>query len=194
MRLALIPFLVCVAPGIAGAGDPSVALADMTSWTIVCSRGATECEQYAATEFQALFKGMIGKVLPIAEKTPDNKGALFIGPQAVAISGEPLPTDKLGEEGLRIHVGENAVCIHGGRPRGTLYGVYEFFEALCGVRYLTRDHTYYPNTTASLRIPCGEQTYEPLFAFRWSYYGETSRSPEFAARLRTNTVSDDPKL
>jgi len=84
--------------------------------------------------------------------------------------------------------------IDGGRPRGTLYGVYEFFEELCGVRYLTHDHTYYPDKAAAIKIPFGTHRYNPTFAFRWSYYGETSKYPEFAARLHTNTVSDDPKL
>ena len=29
---------------------------------------------------------------------------------------------------------------------------------------------------------------------RWSYYGENFASPEFATRLRNNTITDDPKL
>lgn len=194
MRVALILFLLCVASGIAGADEPSVTFADMTSWTIVCGDRATECERYAATEFQALFKGLTGKELPVTEKAPDGRGVFLIGPQAVARSGKSVATDTLGEEGSHIRVDRDVVCIYGGRPRGTLYGVYEFFEALCGVRYLTRDHTHYPNRTTLLGIPRGEHTHKPLFAFRWSYYGETNRHPEFAARLRTNTVGGEPKL
>ncbi len=130
MRIAFIPFLVSVLPGIAAATEPTVKIADMTSWSIVCSGAATECEEYAAKEFQTLFHGLTGKELPITEKAPGSKGAIFIGPDAVASSGQPVPTAPLGEEGLRIDVGEEIVSIHGGRPRGTLYGIYEFFEEL----------------------------------------------------------------
>lgn len=166
----------------------------MLDWKIVCSPAATDSERFAATEFQRLFKEMTGAVLPLAETATADSGAVFIGPDAVAFSG--LPTDRraLGEETLRIRVGTKAVCIDGGRPRGTLYGVYEFFEESCGVRFLTFDHTYYPPDAAQRKIPTGVSLFTPTFAFRWSYYGETSRYPDFAARLRVNTVSDDPKL
>ena len=40
---------------------------------------------------------------------------------------------------MRISVGKKAVGIDGGGPRGTLYGVYEFFEDLWGVRYRKAD-------------------------------------------------------
>ena len=99
-----------------------------------------------------------------------------------------------GEEELHIRISEKAIHITGGRPRGTLYGVYEFFEHYCGVRFLTYDHTHFPAEAATKPIPPGSHHFSPPFAFRWSYYGETNSNPAFAARLRTNTVSDDPKL
>jgi hypothetical protein len=39
-----------------------------------------------------------------------------------------------------------------------------------------------------------DRFYHPPLRFRWSYYGETNRNPDFAARLRVNTVTNDPKL
>ena len=39
-----------------------------------------------------------------------------------------------------------------------------------------------------------DRSYHPPLLFRWSYYGENSRDPAFAARLRVNTVTDDAKL
>lgn len=168
--------------------------AEMVSWKIVCATTATDSEKYAATEFQRLFKDMTGAVLPLAETPTADSGAVFIGPEAVARSGQPTDRRALGEDTLRVRVGTKAVCIDGGRPRGTLYGVYEFFEGLCGVRFLTFDHTYFPPDAAQRRIPLGVHFVNPTFSFRWSYYGETSRYPDFATRLRVNTVSDDPKL
>ncbi len=194
MRFVLTVFVMGVAVGMAGAGEGAITPADMASWRIVCGPEATECERYAAAEFQALFGGLTGMSLPIVEEMQAGTEAVFIGPDALVASGEQAPMAELGEEGLYIDVGESAIHIYGGRPRGTLYGVYEFFEELCGVRYLTRDHTHYPEDAASLEIALGKRTYNPPFAFRWSYYGETNRHPEFAARLHTNTVSGDAKL
>jgi hypothetical protein len=168
--------------------------AAMTSWRIVCDPAATESERYAATEFQRLFKEMTGAELPLVATATADAGAVFIGPDAVLHSGQPTDRRALDEEALSIRVGPNAVCIDGDRPRGTLYGVYEFFEELCGVRFLTFDHTYYPKEAAGRKLPIGVRVVNPNFAFRWSYYGESSRYPDFAARLRVNTVSDDPKL
>ena len=192
MRIAWT--IILIACGVADADAGALTPADMSTWQIVCDPAATESERYAATEFQALFKGMTGTELPIVAERQGEAGAIFIGPDAVSHSGKRVRAEDLGEEGLRIAVSKDAVCIDGGRPRGTLYGVHEFFEELCGVRFLTFDHTCYPSEWQSIRIPTGTHRYTPPFAFRWSYYGETSAHPEFAARLHTNTVSDDPKL
>lgn len=215
--LPYLPLLLAliVAPGTAIAAAPSVsnevrrsekaAAADrrqrvditpaaMTAWKIVCAPSATESERYATTEFQRLFKEMTGVELPLVATASADSGAVFIGPDAVLHSGQPTDRRALGEEALRIRVASKAVCIDGGRPRGTLYGVYEFFEELCGARFLTFDHTYFPMDAAQRKIPVGVRFVNPTFAFRWSYYGESSRYPDFAARLRVNTVSDDPKL
>lgn len=194
MRIAWSTLLLFCVGGTAALAERAITPVEMISWSIVCDPAATESERYAATEFQALFKGMTGSELPIVAVAPDAAGAVFIGPDAVARSGKESHWEKSDEEGLRICVGKKAVHIDGGRPRGTLYGVYEFFEELCGVRYLTHDDTYYPDKATAIRIPIGTRRHTPTFAFRWSYYGETSKYPEFAARLHTNTVSDDPKL
>lgn len=193
MRIVLSILALSVAMA-GGAEKRGVTPAEMASWSIVCDRAATESERYAAAEFQRLFKELTGTLLPQAEVWSSNSGAIFIGPDAVARFRQPTDGRLSGEESLRIRVRHGAVGIDGGRPRGTLYGVYEFFEELCGVRFLTFDHTYYPPDAAMKRIPFGVRAVQPKFAFRWSYYGESSRYPEFAARLRVNTVSDDAKL
>jgi hypothetical protein len=177
-----------------GAAKTPLTPAEMSSWKIVCDPAATESERYAATEFRRLFQEMTGATLPVVERADADAGVVLIGSDAVSRSSVSRHRQALGEESLGITVATRAVSIEGGRPRGTLYGVYEFFEELCGVRFLTHDHTYYPADARTRRLPFGTRIVNPAFAFRWSYYGETSRQPEFAARLRVNTVSDDPKL
>ena len=190
IKLLPLPLLLLL-PSFAFA-ELSISLGNFYASPIVCSPQATESERYAATEFQVLFKGLTGMDLAIIEAAPAEGNAIFIGPDAVAASGKPPVPAELGQEGLRIIVDPGKLYIDGGRPRGTLYGVYEFFENL-GVRYLTHDHTYFPPAPPKA-LTTGEYSYTPPFAFRWSYYGETNRNPAFAARLRTNTVTDDAKL
>ena len=194
MRIALITLTLLATAVVAHAERGTLTPATMASWKIVCAPTASESERYAAKEFQKLFQEMTGALLPVVDNAPADAAAVWIGPDAVARSGQPSDRRALGEETLRIRVGPKAVCIDGGRPRGTLYGVYEFFEELCGARFLTFDHTWFAERAAERRIPFGTHTVDPTFAFRWSYYGENNRYPDFAARLRVNTVSDDPKL
>ena len=169
-------------------------LSEMQDWDIVVDSEAIPSEKYAALEFQSLFKRSVGMLLPLHdtdEKAPNhvfvgNSGTLARDNIAVDISG-------LGEEGFHVIIRDDLLAIVGGRPRGTLYGVYQFFEDELGVRFLTYDHAHIPDSSKG-QISCREYTYSPPFSFRWSYYKENSDHPEFAARLRVNTVTTDEKL
>ena len=164
----------------------------MQGWTIVTAEDAIPSEKYAAEEFQALFQQAAGIELPIVPKSQPSKN-IYIGPGAeMKSSSVDFSVEDLGEEGLRIRVTPENIAIAGGRPRGTLYGVYEFMERYAGIRFLTHDHTYIPEKK-NWKIPAGDFTYIPPFAFRWSYYKENADYPEFAARLRVNTTPHDEK-
>jgi len=163
---------------------------------IICSSGATKSELYAAREFQRLFKEFTGKELTIDGTDSQSGKIILIGAEATTAANLQVNTEKMGEEGFNIDIAGDKLAIYGGNPRGTLYGVYEFFEQYCGVRYLTYDHTFYPaeGREKDFRIKGRNYSYVPPFAFRWSYYGETNRNPAFAAQLRTNTVSGAEEL
>lgn len=163
---------------------------------IICSSGATKSELYAAREFQRLFKEFTGKELAIDRTDSLSGKIILIGAEASAAADLQFNTEKMGEEGFNINIAGDKLAIYGGHPRGTLYGVYEFFEQYCGVRYLTYNHTFYPadGRDKDFRIKGRNYSYVPPFAFRWSYYGETNRNPAFAAQLRTNTVSGAEEL
>lgn len=173
---------------------PTLDLSRLQGWTIVVATDAIPSEKYAATELQSLFAEAVGVKLPIQTNAPEPSHNIFVGPSlALESNSASLKIDDLGDEGLRIRIETNNVAILGGRPRGTLYGVYEFTERYLGVRFLTFDHTYIPKTR-HLRIPCEIWQYVPPFTFRWSYYKENADHPEFAARLRVNTVTRDEKF
>lgn len=176
-------------------GAETPAVDGMKDWTIVVAADAIPSERYAAEEFQSLFEQATGAKLPIQAEPPKPQHNVFVGPgKAMAASDVAVGVDDLGEEGVRIRIARDNVAIAGGRPRGTLYAVYEFVERYLGVRFLTHDHTCAPPTAKQAMLPCEMHTYGSPFSFRWSYYRENAERPAFAARLRVNTVTSDTKL
>ncbi len=163
---------------------------------VVCRSGAIESERYAADEFIRLFHEFTGKALAPDSTDTQNGNIIFIGVDAAAGAGMQADATKMNDEEFKIEIAMDKIAIYGGRPRGTLYGVYEFFEKYGGVRYLTSAHTFYPSAgkDKEFRIKGRSYSYHPPFAFRWSYYGETNSDPAFAAHVRTNTVSGPEKL
>ena len=147
-------------------------------------------QKYAAEEFQRWFESATQIQLPL-HTTAEGKGLhhIYIGDSDVA---EIDPTG-MGDEEIRIVVENDRVIIVGGRPRGTLYAVYQFLKELVGLRFLTHDHTHVPDASR-LKIPCGTYTYTPPFSYRASYYRENSEHPDFAARLKVNTVTTEERL
>ena len=190
---AILPLLLfSLVPGLVS--QPVLDLSAVRDWTIVVAPDALPSEKYAAEEFQALLEKAVGFRVPIASKSPGASRNIFIGPsQDLNSSPVACRVDDLGDEGLRIRVAADNLAITGGRPRGTLYGVYEFVEHYLGVRFLTHDHTFVP-ARQDWRIPCETRQYIPPFTFRWSYYKENADHPELAARLRVNTVTHAAKL
>ena len=174
--------------------DSHLLCSEIEDWQIYVSAQAGPSEQYAAEEFQYWFEKAYGNRLTLTN-TKTRDGQIQIG-----LVEESADVDQ--SEAFQIEVAPDLVKITGQGVRGTLYGVYQFLEDGLGVRFLTADHTHVPNftqsdgpdQTISPRIPCGRFQYQPPFSFRWSYYKECSDRPEFAARLRVNTVTTEAKL
>lgn len=179
--------------GLAAADDASLPVSRMRDWQLVIAPGATAAERYAAEEFQRFFREATGIDLPYAAD-PHGPGRLYIGPGA-APHRSRLAFDTAGyvEEEFRIRVDRRGIAIAGGRPRGTLYGVYHFIESYLGVRFLTAGHTHVPRDP-DLRLPLTDLRYAPPFVYRWSYCKEASAFPEFAARLRLNTLTPEERF
>ncbi|MBE7539379.1 MAG: DUF4838 domain-containing protein [Opitutaceae bacterium] len=189
---------ILLAVGVAVAIAPCQAasprhLGDLGTWTVVVGRNALPSERYAAEEFVRLFKLATDASLPISE-APGTTGSIHIGQGAVAPNEDSPDISTAGEEGLRLRIHPGAIFVTGGRPRGSLYGVYEFFERYAGVRFLTADHTYVPAEARNAVLPVEDFSYDPPFSFRSSYYRENYAAPAFATRLRVNTITDDPRL
>ncbi|MCP4639334.1 MAG: DUF4838 domain-containing protein, partial [bacterium] len=180
-----------------GTGTPpeGVDLAAIDGWDIVVSQEASPSEAYAAEQFQALFEQAGGGRLAIVTDTQRADRHVFVGPSGLmAASPAGFSVEGFGEEDLRIVIRDDAVVIAGGRPRGTLYGVYTFLEDYMGVRFLTHDHIHVPELGPWRVVGPVDRFYHPPLAFRWSFYAETNRHPAFAAQNRTNTVPTEARL
>ncbi|NOY77536.1 MAG: DUF4838 domain-containing protein [Calditrichaeota bacterium] len=166
----------------------------LRSWKIVVSPDAIPSERYAAEEFQTLFRQGTGWMLPITTEADSGGHHIFIGfSHPMARSDAGFSTRGMGEEALRIRIRPDNMAIAGGRPRGTLYGVYEFFERELGARFLMANVTYFPPKLTERAIPCEDYHYQPVFLYRNVYFGEVQGNPKFATRLRVNTVTDSAK-
>lgn len=170
-------------------------LLKLNNWKIIASTNAIASEKFAAEEFRSLLEKSTGIKLEIIDKPTNKFKNIFIGySNEMVQSNCGFSINDLGEEGLRINIKKNNIAIAGGRPRGTLYGVYEFFEKYFGVRFLAYDYTYIPNIKNVLSIPCELYTYKPSFEYRSSYYRENINHPEFSVKLKNNSFAKDEKL
>ena len=170
--------------------EAGLTLATIRQWSIAVAESAIPSEKYAADEFQRFFRQAAGITLPI-HRGARVGGQLFIGPSG-ALKKSPLGfamERDYGDEELRIITRPDAIAILGGRPRGTLYGVYTFLEDYLGVRFLTARVTHTPKLDDRHTIPLVDRSYAPPFAYRHYAKTEISKDPVFAARRRQNTAS-----
>ncbi len=161
----------------------------LKDFTIVVAPDASPSEAYAAEELRTLLKQAVGAELAISKDLSGKGKTFLVGPGASGI-----PAEGLGEEALMIRIAPEQIVITGGRPRGTLYGVYEFCEYYLGCEFLAFDDTYFPPVAEMKALPIEEHSYTPPFSFRWSYYKANADHHEFATRNRINTVATEERL
>ncbi len=92
---------------------------------------------------------------------------------------------KLGPEGFALRTLRNKLIIAGGRPRGTLYGVYTLLEEKLGVRWFTPELEAVPKTNRLVVADLNE-THVPSLEYREVFWTEMMRDADFAARHRLN--------
>ena len=97
-------------------------------------------------------------------------------------------TDEMGNEDLRIVIRDDNIAIAGGRPRGTLYGVYTFLEDYLGVRFLTAKFTHVPKVISPHTVGPVDRSYHSPFSYRFYQKSEVIENPVFAVRRRQNDI------
>ena len=90
---------------------------------------------------------------------------------------------KLGDEGYVVQAKGKALYIVGGRRRGALYGVYDFFESH-GVRWLTAEASLIPKER-TVPLPRKTSRFVPPVFYRDQLWNNGS-DPAWRARMRLN--------
>ena len=97
-----------------------------------------------------------------------------------------LSPDRLRDEEWVVKSFGRNIVISGGGTRGTLYGVYNFLEKQCGIRWWNPEEEYVPETK-SLSLSALDMRGKPVFiyrnVYRWPMADDMGR---FAARSRIN--------
>jgi hypothetical protein len=159
-----------------------------SAYVIVRPADAIPAEVRAANELQRFIGEVSGVTLPIIDdRQPLPERAIVLG----KIKGLPIAVNmvKLGKEGFVIRTKGKRIYIVGGRPRGTLYGVYQFLEDYLGCRWYSESVSKIP-AQLSITLPAIDRTVVPVFEYR-EVYTRQSQNPEWAVRNRSNgTVPD----
>ena len=159
-----------------------------STYAICVAHDATPPERRAGEEFQRFFEQMTGANLPVVDEVGKWRGPLVaIGPGAcVARVKVKVPEERMGAEGYLIESKGQNLAIAGGRPRGTLYGVYGFFDRL-GCRWFTAEVSRIPKRP-NLQMDEIKAVERPAFEYREVFFTEAF-DKDWAARNRTNGAS-----
>jgi hypothetical protein len=158
-----------------------------SDYVIVIARDAIPSERYAAEELQRYLERISGARLPIVTDDAEmGEREIILGDnEHLRRLNLGIDFSKLGEEGFVLKTHGSYLIIAGGKPRGTLYGVYTFLEEKLGVRWFTPEVEHVPRKS-TLEVPDLDETQLPAFEYREVFWTEALRDPDFAARHKLN--------
>ena len=166
-----------------------------TEYTIVQGAYATAAEKFAARELRDFLEKVTGaKFSAILETSkPLPAKAIYVGWTDFALRN--IDPAKMGKEDWIIKTEGDNLILTGGRPRGTLYAVYEYLEQELGCRWLDEFTEIVPSKP-ELKLEHMDIKSRPLLWSRMIYTGSnTIFDPElcdlFDARNKdTKSASD----
>src|SRR5271157_155636 len=164
--------------------DLTIAEGGKSDYHIVIPHVAIRSERYAAEELKSYLGKITGASLPIV----DNQVART--PHEIILGDDPstgtaVDHATLGTDGYVLRTSGQALLIAGGRPRGTLYGVYGLLEDRLGVRWFAPKVELVPKC-GKLILPALDETHVPALEYREVYWSEMIHDADFAARHRQN--------
>ena len=161
-RIFLLAFLLIV----------SAATASPVPGYLVTGEKPSKFEVRAESELQIFWQKIYGKKLTrISAQQSKGKSVIYLGRTRFAEENK-VDFSKLDEEEWQLKTVGDDLIIAGGRPAGTLYGVYEVLERL-GVEFLSFDETLIPKPGKN--FPSFNEKRKPAFIGRVIYDSIPSR-------------------
>jgi len=161
-----------------GAAPLFLARDGRSEYAIVLGSQPTEVERFAARELTTFLARVSGAVLPVVSESDlsKSKGAcgVYVGWTKVAANQGIDPAALAEEEWIIRTVGQDLI-LAGGRPRGTLYAVYEFLERPIGCHWLDRETEIVPRRP-TLEVDALDVRAKPWFWIR--HVSSPTGSPE----------------
>ena len=157
----------------------------ISDYSIYCAEDAIPAEKMAAEELQFFLEKISGAKLPITAKINHESGKRIYVGQSRPVK-ELLPGINwaiLESDEIILQTSENALILCGGRPRGTLYAVYEWLEKQ-GVRFFAPDETFIPRKN-TLPLENLNIRYAPKLKIREILYNQIT-DEVFAVRMKSN--------
>lgn len=125
---------------------------------------AIPSERFAAEELQKFLGEITGTKFTIVSEEGHQGPGIFIG--ATERSRQlGIDPDHFGEEEWVQRTEKGDLILSGGRPRGTLYGVYDFLETYAGCRWISPDTEVIP-FHPDFSIPPLDTRSKPGFSWR----------------------------
>ena len=160
-----------------------------TDWQIVLPPAPSASEQYAAEELARFLHESTDadfQIVPLSGTADRHR--IFLGFPLWNAPGGLNPVQRgMGKEEYYIQTLEDDLIFTGGRPRGTLYAVYEFLDTVVGCRWFTPEVSRIPHHDV-LEVPFLSIHKEPQLAYREDY-NFCAFDPDWACRNRLNGPS-----
>lgn len=160
-----------------------------TDWQIVLPPAPSASEQYAAEELARFLHESTDadfQIVPLSGTADRHR--IFLGFPLWNAPGGLNPVQRgMGKEEFYIQTLEDDLILTGGRPRGTLYAVYELLDTVLGCRWFTPDVSHIPHYDV-LKVPFLSIHKEPALTYREDY-NFCAFDPDWACRNRLNGSS-----
>jgi len=151
-----------------------------SEYSICLEAQPSAADRHAAGELQRFIEEMSGARLPLTDSCDVRQPHIYVGAHP-GLAG--LTSDSFGPEEFVLKTAGSHIVVAGGRPRGTLYGVYTLLDRL-GCRWYTADVGRIPKRS-TLEIATLDERGRPAFEYREPYFTE-ALDKDWAARNRTN--------
>ena len=197
----LVVTAMLLASGSAHADGLTITADGSSEFAILLAADAIPAEKFAAEELASHIERMSGAKLTIVnDEGTLPKHAILLGrPRQLSDLGVQLDWSELDEEGYLIRTTKDHLIVAGGRPRGTMYGVYDLLQSSWGCGWFTFDTIYVPSRP-TLTLPRLDEIRRPVFRLRdmmvssgvvhgdwfWPNFDE-----KYAARVRWNFKTRD---